>query len=138
MPSKLTKANSGRRTRNLQKESDSATTERQSQRRSGTGRVTIKKSFYNAVGAEILQLKCRYICIYQDIYIYTYFLHLTLECAVLLPLPLPQPQSQLLVGQFAQRIKFKFLDCLVEWQSKLGDWNIEFCRSLCDLRIIII
>lgn len=44
----------------------------------------------------------------------------TLECALLMS-PLMLLLLLLLLGQFAQRIKFKFLDCLVEWQPKLGD-----------------
>jgi len=38
------------------------------------------------------------------------------------------------VGQFAQRIKFKFLDCLLEWQAKGSnycEWNWGE-RSFCD------
>lgn len=49
-----------------------------------------------------------------------FFLHLTLEC-VASAMAAPLLWLLLLLGQFAQRIKFKFLDCLVEWQPKVAD-----------------
>lgn len=65
------------------------------------------------------------------------FLHLTLECALLLS---PSMLLLLVLGQFAQRIKFDFfwLSSRVAAQTWRYTSNIEFCRSLCDLRIIII